>query len=57
MLTVITAATSEAAQAKLEDYRSYGSEEGALVLMSGWTGVDFSTYGFDEPIRHSRQDA
>lgn len=25
MLTVITAATSEAAQAKLEDYRSYGS--------------------------------
>jgi hypothetical protein len=31
MLTVITAATSEAAQAKLEDYRSYGSEEGALV--------------------------
>jgi alkanesulfonate monooxygenase len=57
MLTVITAATSEAAQAKLEDYRSYGSEEGALVLMSGWNGVDFSTYGFDEPIRHSRQDA
>jgi long-chain alkane monooxygenase len=56
-MTVITAATSEAARAKLEDYRSYASEEGALVLMSGWTGVDFSTYGFDEPIRHSRQDA
>jgi alkanesulfonate monooxygenase len=57
MMTVITAATSEAAKAKLEDYRSYVSEEGALVLMSGWTGVDFSTYGPDEPIRHSRQDA
>jgi hypothetical protein len=57
MMTVITAATSEAARAKLEDYRSYASEEGALVLMSGWTGVDFSTYGFDKPIRHSRQDA
>jgi hypothetical protein len=28
-----------------------------LVLMSGWTGVDFSQYGFDEPIRYSRQDA
>jgi len=27
------------------------------VLMSGWTGVDFSKYGLDEPLRHSRQDA
>jgi alkanesulfonate monooxygenase SsuD/methylene tetrahydromethanopterin reductase-like flavin-dependent oxidoreductase (luciferase family) len=25
--------------------------------MSGWTGVDFSQYGLDEPIRHSRQQA
>lgn len=25
--------------------------------MSGWTGLDFSKYGVDEPIRHSRQDA
>ena len=25
--------------------------------MSGWTGVDFSKLGPDEPIRHSRQDA
>jgi len=57
MMTVITAATSEAARAKLEDYRSYVSEEGALVLMSGWTGLDFSRYGSDEPILHSRQDA
>jgi hypothetical protein len=29
----------------------------ALVLMSGWTGVDFSTYGPDEEVRYSRQDA
>jgi long-chain alkane monooxygenase len=57
MMTVITAPTSEAAEAKLEEHRSYASEEGALVLMSGWTGVDFSTYEFDEPIRHSRHDA
>jgi alkanesulfonate monooxygenase len=57
MMTVITAATAEAARAKLDDYRSYVSEEGALVLMSGWTGVDFSRYGPDEPIRYSRQDA
>ena len=57
MMTVITGPTSEAAQAKLEDYRSHVSEEGALVLMSGWTGVDFSKFGPDEPIRHSRQNA
>ncbi|HZU88719.1 MAG TPA: NtaA/DmoA family FMN-dependent monooxygenase, partial [Stellaceae bacterium] len=57
MMTVITAATSEAARAKLEEYRSYASEEGALVLMSGWTGVDFSKLGRNEPIRHSRQQA
>src|SRR3989440_12338692 len=47
----------QAAQAKLDDYRSYVSEEGALVLMSGWTGVDFSRYGPDEPIRYRREDA
>jgi FMN-dependent oxidoreductase (nitrilotriacetate monooxygenase family) len=57
MMTVITAATSAAARAKLEEYRSYASEEGALVLMSGWTGVDFAQLGRDEPIRHSRQQA
>jgi FMN-dependent oxidoreductase (nitrilotriacetate monooxygenase family) len=54
MMTVITASTADAARAKLLDYRSYASEEGALVLMSGWTGVDFSKYGLDEPIRPSR---
>src|SRR6202011_6315635 len=57
MMTVITAATSDASRAKLEDSRSYVSEEGALVLMSGWTGLDFSKYRPDEPILHSRQDA
>ena len=57
MMTVISAATSRAARDKLEDYRSHVSEEGALVLMSGWTGIDFSQFGFDEPIRYSSQDA
>jgi len=57
MMTVITGETPESARAKLQEYRSYVSEEGALVLMSGWTGVDFSKYDLDEPIRYSRQDA
>jgi FMN-dependent oxidoreductase (nitrilotriacetate monooxygenase family) len=57
LMTVITGETEAAARAKYDDYRSYVSEEGALVLMSGWTGVDFSKYALDEPIRYSRQDA
>ncbi|MBK0297184.1 LLM class flavin-dependent oxidoreductase, partial [Bacillus sp. S34] len=36
LLTVITDATDELAQAKYEDYLSYASELGALVLNSGW---------------------
>jgi hypothetical protein len=54
MMTVITAATSEAARAKLEDYRSYVSDEGALVLMSGWTGVDCELMDrlSRSPVRH-----
>src|SRR5207249_8750259 len=51
MKTVIAAATSEAARAKLEDYRSYVSEEGALVLMPGRTGVAFSRYGPAVPVQ------
>ena len=27
------------------------------MLMSGWTGIDFSKYRADEPIRYSREDA
>jgi FMN-dependent oxidoreductase (nitrilotriacetate monooxygenase family) len=51
MLTVITAATHDAAHDKLGDYLDYVSEEGALALMSGWTGVDFSALPPDEPVR------
>jgi alkanesulfonate monooxygenase len=31
--------------------------EGALTLMSGWTGVDFSTYDLDQQVRHVQNDA
>lgn len=57
MMTVITAASSSDAHAKLEDYRSYVSEEGALALMSGWTGIDFSRLALDEPIRFDNKGA
>ena len=41
MMTVITDTTPKAAQDKYQDYLGYVSEEGALALMSGWTGLDF----------------
>lgn len=50
LLTIITDATAEKAQAKYEDYLSYASEEGALVFMSGWMGVDLARYQLDEPV-------
>ncbi len=42
LVTVITAPTEYEAQAKFEDYRRYVSAAGALTLVSGWTGIDFS---------------
>ena len=57
MMTVITAPTAQAAQDKYDDYRSYVSEEGALVLMSGWTGVDFSQLDLDEIVHYEKRDA
>ncbi|BDZ50771.1 putative monooxygenase [Frondihabitans sucicola] len=50
LLTVITDETHEQAVAKHEDYLRYASEEGALVFMSGWTGIDLSQYDLDQPI-------
>jgi len=57
LVTVIVAATPAAARAKLAEYREYVSHEGALVLMSGWTGLDLSTYALDQPIRHIENDS
>jgi FMN-dependent oxidoreductase (nitrilotriacetate monooxygenase family) len=57
LLTIITDETSEKAQAKYLDYLSYASEEGALVFMSGWMGVDLSQYALDEPIGNVKSNA
>ncbi|MEG2423919.1 NtaA/DmoA family FMN-dependent monooxygenase, partial [Glutamicibacter sp.] len=42
MQTIITAETTELAQAKFQDYSSYVDIEGSLALLSGWTGIDMS---------------
>ena len=57
MMTVILGRTEAEAEAKYADYRRHISHEGALTLMSGWTGVDFSTYGLDQEVRHVHNDA
>ncbi|MGO4533454.1 LLM class flavin-dependent oxidoreductase [Leifsonia sp. 2MCAF36] len=57
LLTVITDETSEKAQAKFEDFLQYTSDEGALVFMSGWMGVDLSQYDLDEPIGNVQSNA
>ncbi len=57
MATIVVAETDAAAQAKLRDYQSYVSAEGALTLMSGWTGVDFSKLDLDAQVRHVENDA
>jgi FMN-dependent oxidoreductase (nitrilotriacetate monooxygenase family) len=41
MMTVITDTTTAKAHDKYQNYLGYVSEEGALALMSGWTGLDF----------------
>ena len=57
MMTVIVAPTDEEAQAKLADYRRYADPEGALTLMSGWTGVDFSKFDPDQVVEHVESEA
>jgi alkanesulfonate monooxygenase len=59
MMTVVVAATDEEAKAKakLADYRRYADPEGALTLMSGWTGVDFSRLDPEQIVEHVESEA
>jgi FMN-dependent oxidoreductase (nitrilotriacetate monooxygenase family) len=56
-ITVIVAPSEAQAQAKFEEYRRYISPEGALALLSGWTGIDFSRYELDDPLSYVKNDA
>ncbi|WP_026549219.1 LLM class flavin-dependent oxidoreductase [Arthrobacter sp. Br18] len=57
LLTIITDETEEKAHAKHEDYKKYVSYEGALVLLSGWLGIDLSVYDPDEPLGNVKSNA
>jgi FMN-dependent oxidoreductase (nitrilotriacetate monooxygenase family) len=56
-LTVIVGQTDKEATERLHEYRQYVDRDGALALMSGWTGIDFSTYDKDDRVQHIRNDA
>ncbi|HEX7784473.1 MAG TPA: LLM class flavin-dependent oxidoreductase [Sphingobium sp.] len=55
--TIIVAPTEAEARALQEEYQQYASFEGNLAMLSGWTGIDFSKYGPDEPIEHAEGNA
>jgi FMN-dependent oxidoreductase (nitrilotriacetate monooxygenase family) len=57
MLCPIIGKTQEEAEAKYKEYLSYGSEDGALALFGGWTGIDLAKYGDDEELRHVESNA
>ncbi|GAA4144062.1 LLM class flavin-dependent oxidoreductase [Leifsonia shinshuensis] len=57
LLTIVTDETDDKAQAKFEDFLQYTNDEGALVFMSGWMGVDLSQYDLDEPIGNVKSNA
>ncbi|WP_088563082.1 LLM class flavin-dependent oxidoreductase [Arboricoccus pini] len=55
--TLIVDETDAKAQAKFKDYFSYASYDGALVFMSGWTGVDFGQFRADDPVPNIETNA
>lgn len=57
LVTVIVDETDAKAHAKFEDYKRYVSYDGALVFMSGWTGIDFGQYAPTDLIRKVETNA
>ena len=57
MYTIIVAPTESEALAKLHEYRTYIDYEGALALMSGWTGVNLGIFDLDEELRSANTNA
>lgn len=57
LATIVVADTDEAAQTRLEEYRSYVDTESALALFSGWTGVDFAGARPEQELEHIVTDA
>ncbi|WP_280796787.1 LLM class flavin-dependent oxidoreductase [Aurantimicrobium minutum] len=57
MLTIVVDEISEKAHAKHAELLKYADPEAALVLMSGWMGVDLSEYEFEAPVGYIKSNA
>ncbi|GAA5561124.1 MULTISPECIES: LLM class flavin-dependent oxidoreductase [Acinetobacter] len=57
LLSIVTDETDAKAQAKFREYQSYGSCDGALTLLSGWSGVDFSQYQPTDKVEYIQTNA
>ncbi|KAK3385965.1 luciferase-like domain-containing protein [Podospora didyma] len=57
LVTPILGRTEEEAQAKLAEFRTHASTEGALALFGGWTGIDLDQYGDEEELREVESNA
>ncbi len=55
--TVIVAPTGTEARDLAAEYARHIDTEGQLALVSGWSGIDFSRYGLDEPIAYEKNDS
>ena len=56
-MSIVTDETDQKAQAKFKEYQSYGSYDGALTLVSGWSGVDFSQYQPHDKVEYIETNA
>ncbi|MDA5020484.1 LLM class flavin-dependent oxidoreductase [Acinetobacter pittii] len=57
LLSIVTDETDAKAQAKFKEYQTYGSYDGALTLLSGWSGVDFSQYQPADKVEYIQTNA
>lgn len=57
MITVISAATDEEAQAKYNEYLGLVDYNGAMARYSGWTGMDMAQFDPDQPFADVKTNA
>lgn len=57
LVTPILGATEEEAQQKYHEYKQYASNEGALALWGGWTGINLGEYAEDQELRYVESNA
>ncbi|WP_374253258.1 LLM class flavin-dependent oxidoreductase [Acinetobacter brisouii] len=57
LLSIVTDSSDAKAQEKFKEYQSYGSYDGALTLLSGWSGVDFSQYQPTDKVEYIQTNA